>query len=94
MKVQTDGHEMCKPFAAGCAGLLLMAGLSSVAHAVQSRDANAPASGSSSLPAAVHQQLTGQAAELRALRREVAEHMSDIEIAAAQREARAWMTAH
>jgi uncharacterized protein len=29
-----------------------------------------------------------------ALRREVAELMSDIEIAAAQREARAWMTAH
>ncbi|HLZ06763.1 MAG TPA: hypothetical protein VKR55_32030 [Bradyrhizobium sp.] len=29
-----------------------------------------------------------------ALRREVAEQMSDAEIAAAQREARAWMTAH
>ena len=29
-----------------------------------------------------------------ALRREVAEQMSEIEIAAAQREARAWMTAH
>jgi uncharacterized protein len=29
-----------------------------------------------------------------ALRREVAEMMSDAEIAAAQREARAWMTAH
>jgi len=28
------------------------------------------------------------------LRREVAELMSDVEIAAAQREARAWMTAH
>ena len=29
-----------------------------------------------------------------AMRREVAEQMSDAEIAAAQREARAWMTAH
>jgi hypothetical protein len=29
-----------------------------------------------------------------ALRREVAELMSDAEIATAQREARAWMTAH
>jgi uncharacterized protein len=29
-----------------------------------------------------------------ALRREVAEQMSDAEIAAAQRDARAWMTAH
>jgi len=29
-----------------------------------------------------------------AMRREVAEQMSEIEIAAAQREARAWMTAH
>jgi hypothetical protein len=29
-----------------------------------------------------------------AMRREVAEQMSDTEIAAAQREARAWMTAH
>ncbi len=29
-----------------------------------------------------------------ALRREVAEMMSDVEIAMAQREARAWMTAH
>jgi uncharacterized protein len=29
-----------------------------------------------------------------AMRREVAEQMSDVEIAAAQREARAWMTAH
>jgi uncharacterized protein len=29
-----------------------------------------------------------------AMRREVAEQMSDIEIAAAQREARAWMTEH
>jgi uncharacterized protein len=29
-----------------------------------------------------------------ALRREVAEMMSEVEIAAAQREARAWMTAH
>jgi TPR repeat protein len=29
-----------------------------------------------------------------AMRREVAEMMSDVEIAAAQREARAWMTAH
>jgi uncharacterized protein len=28
------------------------------------------------------------------MRREVAELMSDIEIAAAQREARAWMTTH
>ena len=28
------------------------------------------------------------------LRREVAEQMSDVEIATAQREARAWMTAH
>ena len=28
------------------------------------------------------------------MRREVAEMMSDVEIAAAQREARAWMTAH
>jgi uncharacterized protein len=29
-----------------------------------------------------------------AMRREVAEQMSDVEIAAAQREARAWMTTH
>jgi len=29
-----------------------------------------------------------------AMRREVAEQMSDVEIATAQREARAWMTAH
>jgi uncharacterized protein len=29
-----------------------------------------------------------------ALRREIAEMMSEVEIAAAQREARAWMTAH
>ena len=29
-----------------------------------------------------------------AMRREVAQQMSDIEIAAAQREARAWMTSH
>ena len=29
-----------------------------------------------------------------AMRREVAEHMSEFEIATAQREARAWMTAH
>lgn len=80
MKVQTDRNEMGKPFAAGCAGLLLIAGLSSVAHAVQSRDADAPASASSSLPAAVHQQLTGQAAELRALRREVAEQRRMLEL--------------
>jgi hypothetical protein len=80
MKVQTAEHQMCKPFAAGCAGLLLMAGLSSVAHAMQSRDADAPASASSSLPAAVHQQLTGQAAELRALRREVAEQRRMLEL--------------
>jgi len=37
--------------------------------------------------------LKGRADALR-LRREVAELMSDIEIAAAQREARTWMTAH
>lgn len=80
MKVQTDGHEMCRPFAAGCAGLLLMAGLSSAANAMQSPGANATASGSSTLPAAVHQQLTGQAAELRALRREVAEQRRMLEL--------------
>jgi hypothetical protein len=72
MKVQTAEHQMCKPFAAGCAGLLLFAGLSSAAQAVQSRDMDVAASSASTLPAAVHQQLTGQAAELRALRREVA----------------------
>jgi hypothetical protein len=72
MKVQTAEHAMCKPFAAGCAGLLLFAGLSSAAQAVQSRDMDVAASSASTLPAAVHQQLTGQAAELRALRREVA----------------------
>src|SRR5664280_1163290 len=33
-------------------------------------------------------------ADAIALRREVAEMMSEVEIAAAQREARAWMTAH
>ena len=33
-------------------------------------------------------------ADAIAMRREVAEMMSDVEIAAAQREARAWMTAH
>jgi uncharacterized protein len=33
-------------------------------------------------------------ADAIAMRREVAEMMSDIEIATAQREARAWMTAH
>ena len=33
-------------------------------------------------------------ADAIAMRREVAEMMSDAEIAAAQREARAWMTAH
>jgi hypothetical protein len=33
-------------------------------------------------------------ADAIAMRREVAELMSDIEIATAQREARAWMTAH
>jgi hypothetical protein len=37
--------------------------------------------------------LKGRADAIR-LRREVAELMSDAEIAAAQREARAWMTAH
>lgn len=80
MKVQTAGHEMCKPFAVGCAGLLLMAGLSSVANAVQSAGAEVSASAPSSLPAAVHQQLTGQAAELRALRREVAEQRRMLEL--------------
>jgi uncharacterized protein len=33
-------------------------------------------------------------AEAAALRREIAEQMSDVEIAAAQREARAWMSTH
>jgi TPR repeat protein len=33
-------------------------------------------------------------ADAIAMRREVAEQMSDVEIAAAQREARAWMTTH
>jgi hypothetical protein len=33
-------------------------------------------------------------ADAIAMRREVAEQMSDVEIAAAQRDARAWMTAH
>jgi hypothetical protein len=33
-------------------------------------------------------------AEAIAMRREIAEQMSDVEIAAAQREARAWMTTH
>ena len=80
MKVQTTEHEMCKPFVAGCAGLLLIAGLSSVAHAMQSGGADVPASASSSLPAAVHQQLTGQAAELHALRREVAEQRRMLEL--------------
>ena len=37
--------------------------------------------------------LKGRADAIR-LRREVAESMSDVEIATAQREARAWMTAH
>ena len=37
--------------------------------------------------------LKGRADAIR-LRREVAELMSDVEIAVAQREARAWMTAH
>jgi TPR repeat protein len=37
--------------------------------------------------------LKGRADAIR-LRREVAELMSDLEIATAQREARAWMTAH
>ena len=37
--------------------------------------------------------LKGRADAIR-LRREVAELMSGVEIAAAQREARAWMTAH
>ena len=37
--------------------------------------------------------LKGRADAIR-LRREVAELMSDVEIATAQREARAWMTAH
>ena len=32
--------------------------------------------------------------EAIAMRREIAEQMSDVEIAAAQREARAWMTTH
>ena len=38
--------------------------------------------------------LNAPRADAIALRREVAELMSDEEIAAAQREARAWMTAH
>ncbi|KJC58856.1 hypothetical protein UP10_21370 [Bradyrhizobium sp. LTSPM299] len=33
-------------------------------------------------------------AEAIAMRREIAEQMSDVEIASAQREARAWMTTH
>lgn len=80
MKVQTAEHELRKPFAAGCAGLLLIAGLSSVAHAVQSGDTGHPAKTSSTLPAAVHRQLTGQAAELRALRREVAAQRRMLEL--------------
>ena len=80
MKVKTAEHQVCRPFAAGCAGLLLMAGLSPVARAMQSRGVDAPASASSSLPAAVHRQLTGQAAELRALRREVAEQRRMLEL--------------
>src|SRR6185437_15397752 len=50
------------------------------ARAMQSRGVDAPASASSSLPAAVHRQLTGQAAELRALRREVAEQRRMLEL--------------
>ncbi|HKV66370.1 MAG TPA: acetate kinase [Rhodanobacteraceae bacterium] len=71
---------MCKPLAAGCAGLLLIAGLSSVAHAMQSGGADIPANASSSLPVAVQRQLTGQAAELRALRREVAAQRRMLEL--------------
>ena len=80
MSVQTAEHEMCKPLAAGCAGLLLIAGLSSVAHAMQSGGADIPANASSSLPVAVQRQLTGQAAELRALRREVAAQRRMLEL--------------
>lgn len=79
MKVQTSEHESRKPFAAGCAGLLLIAGLSA-AWAGQRGGADVPASASSTLAAAVHQQLTGQAAELRALRREVAEQRRMLEL--------------
>lgn len=79
MKVQTSEHESRKSFAAGCAGLLLIAGLSA-AWAGQSGGADVPASASSTLAAAVHQQLTGQAAELSALRREVAEQRRMLEL--------------
>lgn len=71
MRTQTGEPKWCRPCAAGCAGLLLIAGAGSV-HAAQTGRATAQAIPERELPAAVRKLLAEQSEELRAVRREMA----------------------
>lgn len=81
-----DGHKCCWPCAAGCAGLLLVAGaaraaatgdaaasLSDGAAMAAGDDTPAPAGGERPVSAAVRKELARQDAELQEMRREIAE---------------------
>src|SRR5690348_1724982 len=71
MRMRTSESPLGKPFLAGCAGLLMLAGLTSV-QAAQDDDAALQGARQSQLSAAVRKNLAVQDAELRALRREIA----------------------
>ena len=71
MRMRTSESPLGKPFLAGCAGLLMLAGLTSV-QAAQDDDAALQGARQSQLSAAVRKKLAVQDAELRALRSEIA----------------------
>ncbi|WIG56245.1 MAG: TolA-like membrane protein [Rhodanobacteraceae bacterium] len=71
MRTRTNDSSLGKPLLAGCAGLLMLAGLTSV-QAAQDDEAALQGARQSQLSAAVRKKLAVQDAELRALRREIA----------------------
>lgn len=71
MRMRTSTVPLGKPFLAGCAGLLMLAGLTPV-QAAPDNVAALQGAQQRQLPAAVRNKLAAQDAELRALRREIA----------------------
>ncbi|HJU25976.1 MAG TPA: hypothetical protein VJ722_04805, partial [Rhodanobacteraceae bacterium] len=64
MRTQTVEQKWCRPYVAGCAGLLLVAG-ATAARAAQAEDAVAQVSSERELAAAIKKQLAEQADALR-----------------------------
>lgn len=90
MRTRTNESQLGKPFLAGCAGLLMLAGLTSV-QAAPDDDAAPQSAQQRQLSAAVRKKLAAQDAELRALRREIAAQkkrlaQQDREVAKIERE--------